>query len=163
MSPAPTHRLPAPLRGLLLWLGLPLLVVGAGRALDPLTGAPSLHPLWAVPGVLAAAAGLGLARWAQLQRAMLGSPPDPRLAAGASGGFHADGAYRLCRHPEYVGLTLYLLGWSAASRSPSAAGLTLLLLPAWVVWVLLVEEPGLTARYGPRAAEWREETPLFPR
>jgi len=163
MSPPPSERLPGSLRGVLLWLGLPLAVVVAGTWSDSMLGLAPFPGLLVPVGLLCAAAGLFLARWAQLQRAMLGEVPDPRRPEGASGGFHGGGAYHLCRHPEYLGLSGYLLGWSAAARSPGASILTLLFTAAWTVWVLVREERELTERYGPRAAEWLGAIPFLPR
>ncbi len=163
MSSAPPRILPTPIRGLLLWLGLPALALAAARLLDPRLGWLPLPWPWALPGLVAALAGLGLARWAQLQRGMLGPLPDPRREEGAGGGLHPDGAYHLCRHPEYLGLGLYLLGWSALLRSPSALLLALVLCGAWTLYGVVREEPRLVERYGGEAARWRNSTPLLPR
>ena len=75
----------------------------------------------------------------------------------------ASGAYRLCRHPIYVGFTLAYLGITLLNISPSGAIFSsLLLTAAWVAYALLLEEPMLHERTGAEYQEYCRRVPLLP-
>ena len=62
--------------------------------------------------------------------------------------FVASGPYRFVRNPMYVGAVLVLSGFGLYTRSPSVLGLGALALLSSHLFVVFVEEPGLSARFG---------------
>jgi protein-S-isoprenylcysteine O-methyltransferase Ste14 len=58
------------------------------------------------------------------------------------------GLYRFSRNPMYVGLLLWLGGWTLLAASPLLAGYTLVLAIAFHFRVLLYEEPRLKKQFG---------------
>ncbi|MFC1500572.1 1-acyl-sn-glycerol-3-phosphate acyltransferase [Candidatus Zixiibacteriota bacterium] len=147
----------------LIWIVLPWLLSWVGRFLDIGLSFPFLPGL--VQALLLTVGGIGLllAVWGSLQRGMLGTYLNSEDELDGGTGLQTRGPYHLCRHPVYWGYSLLLLGWAgvfAVSTGP------LLIVPAvtaaWIVYVLVKEEPSLLRRYGQRAQEWRATTPLLP-
>ena len=83
--------------------------------------------------------------------------PPPRLAT--------HGAYRLCRHPVYLGFDVAVLGAGLALGSPALAWIVApLLLAAWMLYAA-AEERGLERRFGDAWRSYRRRvgmlTPRF--
>jgi protein-S-isoprenylcysteine O-methyltransferase Ste14 len=62
--------------------------------------------------------------------------------------FVAVGPYRYVRNPMYIGAAGVILGAGLILRSPSIAGLAVLFLLFFHLFVLLYEEPALESRFG---------------
>ncbi|MFC1627851.1 1-acyl-sn-glycerol-3-phosphate acyltransferase [Gemmatimonadota bacterium] len=150
------------MRGL-IWIVLPWLLSWAGRFLD-IRLSLSVLPA-AVEALLIPVGGIGLllAFWGTLQRGILGTFLSGEDEREGRTGLQTTGPYHLTRHPVYWGYSLLLLGWSGAFGISTGP---LLIAPvvtaAWILYVLLVEEPALLKRFGPRAEEWRATTPFVP-
>ena len=117
MHPAVTSAV----RTLLSWIGLPWILLLLALRLDLVAGFEPVPVVVRVIMVMPGLLGAFLARWAQLQRQLLGHRVSGnRRETGArrwlfgGGGddryLHTSGPYLLCRHPLYWGASLYLLG-----------------------------------------------------
>jgi protein-S-isoprenylcysteine O-methyltransferase Ste14 len=111
--------------------------------------------------VCAAALGLGLPgvvlalRSAQLLTGR-GRPrrgPQPRFVLA--------GPYLRVRNPLYAGIVLAIGGAAVGARSSALAVATLALAVVLHVWVVLVEEPRLRARFGAAYAEYLLRVPRW--
>ena len=70
------------------------------------------------------------------------------------------GLYRWSRNPMYIAVSLILLGWAAASRSTTLLTYAAIVMVAFYLRVVLVEEPWLARRHG---GEWRHYKEHVPR
>lgn len=109
--------------------------------------------------VLAAGGALLLWAWATLWRQAGGLPvsalPPPRLATG--------GAYRLMRHPNYLGFNLGVLGAGLVLGSPTLSWILAPgFLPLWIGYARL-EERGLVRRFGGAYRRYQRRVGLLPR
>ena len=75
--------------------------------------------------------------------------------------FVASGPYRWTRNPMYLGAAAVLLGLGLWWQSPGAASLSAVLLILAHGFVLLVEEPSLTRRFGESYLEYRSRVPRW--
>jgi len=121
------------------------------RRFDAVIGLPL--PAWLAPlGRLAMLAGGVIAIACSASFAWRGHgtpvPFDPPVE------FVASGPYRWVRNPMYVGGALILAGYALAVRSPAVLAMTAVLLSITHGFVVLVEEPGLRARFGASYADY---------
>jgi len=72
--------------------------------------------------------------------------------------FVASGPYRFVRNPMYLGAFLLLSGFGLFARSPSVLGLAVLAALLAHLFVVLVEEPGLTRRFGESYLAYKRTT-----
>ena len=72
--------------------------------------------------------------------------------------FVASGPYRFVRNPMYLGALLVLSGFGLYTRSPSVLGLVALAALFAHLFVLFVEEPSLSRRFGETYAAYRRVT-----
>ena len=72
--------------------------------------------------------------------------------------FVASGPYRFVRNPMYLGALLVLSGFGLYARSPSVLGLVALAALLAHLFVLFVEEPSLSRRFGETYAAYRRGT-----
>jgi protein-S-isoprenylcysteine O-methyltransferase Ste14 len=70
------------------------------------------------------------------------------------------GLYRFTRNPMYVGISLFLIGWSLLLASPRLAGYTVIPAVGFHLRVLLYEEPTLKKLFG---EEWTLYAATVPR
>jgi protein-S-isoprenylcysteine O-methyltransferase Ste14 len=143
------------------WVAAQLVLFAAIAALGSadLIGHGFANP-WGLPAVLVGAAAIviggGVAvGGAWYLRASLS--PFPRPVAGA--GLVESGAYRLIRHPIYIGLVIAAVGWGTATASPLA------LVAAGLLFVLFDgksrrEEAWLTTAY-PAYRDYQRRTKRF--
>jgi protein-S-isoprenylcysteine O-methyltransferase Ste14 len=105
-----------------------------------------------VGGVLLVVGG-GLALWCVGTFALLGrgtpAPFDPPRR------FVAVGPYRFVRNPMYLGGLVMLAGFGLWHRSPAMVLFTLVGLLAAHLFVVFVEEPSLSERFGDSYADYR--------
>jgi protein-S-isoprenylcysteine O-methyltransferase Ste14 len=152
------------LAGSIFLVGLPVLVVVAGRALDEALGVPpfSAGLVTSVPGVLLVVAGGVLGAWSVLAEATVGhgTPvpliPTQRLVVVPP--------FTYCRNPMVLGTSLAYLGVGVCVGSVSAVVLVVLFATLLLLYVKLVEEKELEARFGAEYAAYKRTTPfLLPR
>ena len=73
----------------------------------------------------------------------------------------AVGAYRYVRNPMYLGVVAALAGETMLFRSPTLAAYTALLGAAFHLFVILYEEPNLTARFGESYRRYKVNVPRW--
>ena len=71
------------------------------------------------------------------------------------------GLYRWSRNPMYVSVSLILLGWAAAYRSTTLLTYTGIVILAFYLRVVLVEEPWLARTHGEGWRHYREHVPRW--
>jgi protein-S-isoprenylcysteine O-methyltransferase Ste14 len=72
--------------------------------------------------------------------------------------FVAAGPYRFVRNPMYIGGLAVLFGFGLILRAPSVLGLALLAALFVHLFVVFVEEPGLTQRFGENYLAYKSTT-----
>ncbi len=127
-----------------------------GRAL------PRLHGWPLVPGFLLAAFGLSIYAWCVWDFASVGRatpfPLDPPKHLVVRG------LYRYTRNPMYVGVLSVILGWAAVFRSLAVAEYAVVAALGCHLFVLVVEEPSLRAKFGPAYSDYcKRVSRWFPR
>jgi protein-S-isoprenylcysteine O-methyltransferase Ste14 len=73
----------------------------------------------------------------------------------------AVGAYRYVRNPMYLGVVAALAGETLLFRSLTLAAYTILMGAAFHLFVILYEEPNLTARFGESYRRYRANVPRW--
>lgn len=149
---------------LFYWGLLPLLVLAPGLVIDH---ALTLGRLPASVSLMAAAVflmvcGLGWVTWAtsDLQKRGEGTPSPLRPAKRLI----AEGSYRFCRHPMFLGYDLVLLGTILLIRSPGSLLVTYPLFLLWSIHWLRQEERILASRFHAAYTLYQQEVPfLLPR
>jgi protein-S-isoprenylcysteine O-methyltransferase Ste14 len=71
------------------------------------------------------------------------------------------GLYRYTRNPIYLGVLLFVSGWSVVAGSPVLAGYAALVAVAFHLRVLLYEEPWLAKTFGPEWAVYSARVPRW--
>ena len=117
-------------------------------------------PAWTPPlGVAVVVAGAPLALTCAVLFAIRGkgtpAPFDPPRT------FVATGPYRLMRNPMYVGGWLTIVGVALLLRSPGIIALSLVALLFAHLFVILYEEPTLTATFGAGYDRYRATVPRW--
>ncbi len=107
-------------------------------------------------GIALVGVGLGLALRCLVLLAGRGRPQrGPRPA------FVLAGPYLRMRNPLLAGLLLALAGAAVVARSPALVELTAIAAVVAHVWVVRVEEPRLTERFGAAYAEYLRRVPRW--
>ncbi|UCF39991.1 MAG: 1-acyl-sn-glycerol-3-phosphate acyltransferase [Gemmatimonadota bacterium] len=137
---------------------LPVALWQAGTAIDAVLRWERQPSVLGVP-LLVAGAALVLWGMATLWRGGGGLP----IGALAPPRLTRQGPYRLVRHPIYLGFNVALFGAGLAAGSRGVAWvITPLFAPTWVLYALL-EERGLTRRFGGEYRRYRRQVKLLPR
>lgn len=71
------------------------------------------------------------------------------------------GLYRWSRNPMYISVSLILLGWAAAYRSTTLLTYAGIVMIAFYLRVVLVEEPWLARTHGERWRHYKEHVPRW--
>ena len=103
--------------------------------------------------------GLPFAAWTvfvQFQRGE-GTP----IPAIATQKLIVNGPYKYCRNPMTLGTILYYLGIGVLIGSLTSIGFTLLILALLVIYVKVVEEKELEARFGEEYRRYKQRTPFL--
>lgn len=116
------------------------------------------NKVWLALGLILIYAGIGFFSWAYLYLGFVGT------LGGASLGLKDElittGPYRYTRNPQYLGILLFLFGFSILTQS-----LYLILFSfLWVIlfYVLAVtEEKELEAAFGEEYVKYKKEAPMF--
>jgi len=152
------------LAGTLFILLIPLgIALGAG-ALDHLLRAPRLH--FGMPNIIAggviAFVGWMLAMWSIVTQFRLASgTPLPFMPTRK---LIITGPFLYCRNPMTLGAILGYFGEAVILGSISAAAIVLILTAILLLYLKLVEEKELEARFGDEYVAYKKTTPfMFPR
>ena len=128
------------------------------RQFDPVFGGPL--PSWTWPiGVILASTGAALALTCAALFAIRGkgtpAPFDPPRTLVAFG------PYRAVRNPMYIGGWLLIAGFALIGRSSSVLAIAFAFLVLAHLFVILYEEPTLTAKFGASYDEYRKTVPRW--
>jgi|SRR6185295_17555766 len=72
------------------------------------------------------------------------------------------GLYRFIRNPMYVGVSMWLAGWSLLAASPMLAGYLVILVIGFHLRVVLYEEPTLKKLFGEEWTRYAATVPRWP-
>jgi protein-S-isoprenylcysteine O-methyltransferase Ste14 len=150
--------------GVLFAFLLPLVLARVVPAIDQRLGLPSIAygMLTLLVGIVFIVTGLIYALWsivAQLFRAR--GTPLPMMATQK---LLVSGPFRHCRNPMSFGTILLYLGISITVGSISAIATVLVFTTLLVLYIKLIEEKELEARFGKEYVEYKAGTPfLVPR
>jgi protein-S-isoprenylcysteine O-methyltransferase Ste14 len=150
--------------GALFVIILPLTLLRLGGRLDRVLGWPVLlyPPANAIAGGLMVLAGWPFALWTIYLQFTLGrGTPVPVVATQK---LIIDPPYSLCRNPMALGTIVAYLGLSVIAGSPGAALVVLLGAATLLIYIKVVEEQEMVARFGEEYLAYRRRVPfLIPR
>jgi protein-S-isoprenylcysteine O-methyltransferase Ste14 len=150
--------------GVFFLLILPIALFWLSGAIDRGLSIPRFAGGWwnIVAGVLLAAGGLGLAQWAIFTQVTAGrGTPVPMMPTQK---LVAQGPFVFSRNPMTLGTILAYSGIGVVIGSFSALVLVLIAAGALLLYIKLIEEKELAARFGPEYLEYKRATPfLIPR
>ncbi len=161
---SPKRRLLALSVEVAVFLGvLPVALVTLSSSLDLWLHLPRLGcgPINTVIGCLSILAGFILGLWTVYVQFTVGrGTPAPVMATQK---LIVRGPYEYCRNPMTLGTIVLYLGIAILIGSLSAVGLVALGAASLLVYVKLIEEKELEARFGQEYLEYKQRTPfLFP-
>lgn len=116
------------------------------------------NKVWLVLGLILLYAGLGFFSWAYLYLGFVGTFGGASL--GLKDKLITTGPYQYTRNPQYLGISLFLFGFSLLTRS-------VYLILFSIFWVTLfhilavTEEKELEASFGKEYVEYKKKTPRF--
>ncbi|RLG87943.1 MAG: hypothetical protein DRO18_02415 [Thermoprotei archaeon] len=145
---------------LVFLVAVPTAITYASLAIDGLLGLElGIKPYNIVVGAFLVVAGLSISGWAALSqwRHGRGSP----LPVAPTEKLVVTGPYAYCRNPIMLGSTLYYLGFVLVAGSLSGVAVVALFEGLYGVYIKLVEEKELEARFGREYVEYRESTPFL--
>lgn len=150
--------------GILFLFLIPYLLVKPIPRLDVLMHLPGLNfgVVNLVAGIILIAAGLSCAWWTiYWQMARASGTPLPMLPTQK---LLTDGPFQLCRNPMILGTVTAYLGVGILAGSIASAAAVILFGILLLVYVKLVEEKELAARFGQAYLDYKAATPfIFPR
>ncbi|MHA6523355.1 methyltransferase family protein [Tessaracoccus sp. G1721] len=151
------------LAGALILAGIPLLIAVAGRWLDRTLGLPPFDG-WVstTAGVALMVVGLPYAFWAVLAEARIGGgTPVPTIPTQR---LVVEPPFTYCRNPMVLGTAVGYLGFGVWLGSVSAIALVLVFSALLLIYVKVLEEGELEARFGADYLRYKQTTPfLVPR
>ncbi len=150
--------------GILFVVLIPVVLITAGPQLDQQWSLPQFQSgaLNVILGVLCSLAGWSLGLWGNWVQFTLGrGTPVPLMATQK---LLIVRPYSYCRNPMALGATLAYLGIALCVGSLSSVGLVLLGTACLLVYIKLIEEREMVARFGAEYVDYRRQTPfLIPR
>ncbi len=132
-------------------VALALLVYQVGFALLGTGATAPLGPADVLAVVLFVAGGV-LNTGSELQRRAFKARPENR------GRLYTGGLFRLARHVNYFGDTLWVAGWALATRNPWSAVAPVALAAGFVLAFIPSLSKHLEAHYGEQYEQWRRTT-----
>lgn len=151
------------LEGILFVIIIPLFLAVASSYIDHWLQIPSFTHRWiAFIGLLLMVPGFLIALWSiQVQFTLGKGTPAPFMATQT---LVVQGPYTYCRNPMSFGTILLYVGVSICIGSFSAVGLTVLFSGLLLLYIKVIEEKELEARFGSAYTEYKQNTPfLIPR
>jgi len=150
--------------GLIFIVGIPFILIVVSSYIDARLNLrhPVPEPFNLDIAIILIVLGLLLVAWSGFVQLKVGrGTPIPKVPTQR---LVITGPYRLCRNPMLLGSVIYYLGISSWLNSLSAMMLTALFLLLSVVYIKLVEEKELEARFGEDYREYKRRTSfLIPR
>lgn len=152
------------LGGIVFWIIVPLGMVVTSLYIDHWLNLPKftyglINPLI---GLIFLITGCLFANWTvKIQFSLGRGTPIPLMATQK---LVIERSYNYCRNPMALGTTIFYLGIAIWRGSLSALGLGLIYPIAILLYIKLIEEKELEARFGPEYVEYKRKTPfLIPR
>ena len=141
------------------WIFVPFLVLGFILAWLP--AYTDRRDIWTIDGDAVRYLGLVLFVVGSVLRVgavfVLGNRFSGLVAIQEGHELVTSGLYRVIRHPSYLGLLLFLLGWALVFRSVIGVLVSLLILPPLIAR-MNSEEALLESEFGERYSEYRRRT-----
>jgi protein-S-isoprenylcysteine O-methyltransferase Ste14 len=147
--------------GMLFVIILPLTILSLGGRLDRVLGWPVLlyPPVNAIIGGIMILGAWLLALWTIYLQFTLGrGTPVPVVATQK---LIVDPPYSLCRNPMALGTIVAYLGLSVIAGSPGTALLAVLGAAALLIYIKIVEEQEMVARFGAEYMAYRRRVPFI--
>ena len=147
--------------GILIVLAIPYLFTLAANSIDSRLGLPRFTPIpwnWILAGLLAAA-GLALGLWSIYAQVTIGRGTPVPMAPTQK--LVVKPPFTYCRNPMTLGTFIAYLALPAWLGSWSALALVLTLTAALLLYIKLLEEKELEARFGQEYLEYKRTTPFF--
>jgi len=147
--------------GILFLLIIPVLLTVSSNAVDAWLGLPKIPPTAAIRilGVLLLAAGGFLAMWSIETQVTVGrGTPVPMMPTRK---VITGGPFAWCRNPMTLGTFLAYAGFCLLIGSFSAVAIVALLIGALLLYLKLIEEKELEARFGAEYLEYKRVTPFI--
>ena len=137
--------------GVLPWLSI---------RLDQWFGLMTRFPLWLeIVGLIVAVSGGAIAVWSALMLATLGrGSPNPMMPTSR---LVTTGPFGYSRNPLMIGGWLFGAGLACVLHSPSMLALVALIVLVGLIYVRVIEEPGMIARFGETYEEYARHTPRW--
>lgn len=162
---SPRQRLVAlALEGIVFIIAIPAVLILASPLLDHALHLPRLvyQPVNLLLGLALIVVGWPFAIWAIYVQFTIGrGTPVPVMATQK---LVVQPPYLYCRNPMALGAILLYAGIAVCLGSLSALGLVLLPAACLLIYIKLIEEREMVARFGAEYLEYRQRTPfLFPR
>lgn len=147
--------------GVLFLIMLPITLLYLGRLLDRSLNWPTLAypPLTVIVGGLMALGGWLLGVWTVYLQFTLGrGTPVPVMATQK---LIVRPPYSYCRNPMALGAIVAYMGVSIIAGSPGAALLVVLGASGLLIYIKVVEEQEMTARFGDEYLVYRRQVPFI--
>ncbi len=147
--------------GIVFVVLIPAVLITAGPRLDERWSLPQFQsgPLNFVPGVLCTLAGWALGVWANWAQFTLGrGTPVPLMPTQK---LLVVRPYSYCRNPMALGAIMAYLGIAICVGSLSSLGLVLLGTVCLLVYIKLIEEREMVARFGAEYLDYKRHTPFI--
>ena len=147
--------------GFLFLVAIPLLIAVSSAIIDRKLAIPGIThmPFNLVASIFLSSIGLFFIIWSGFAQIKIGKgTPVPMVPTEK---LVTSPPYTFCRNPMLLGSVLYYLGISFWLNSLSAMALTLFFLLLSTVYIKLVEEKELLARFGKEYEDYRRKTPFI--
>ena len=139
---------------------LPKFIIYFGAIIDRSLNLPHIkHFILSLIGLILGISGVFLIIWSGLAQLTIGKgTPLPVVPTKK---LVIRGPYKYCRNPMTLGAVLGYLGLSLLEGSIAALGLTAIFFLSAVLYIKLLEEKELEARFGEDYKNYKESTPFI--
>ncbi len=147
--------------GLFFLFLFPYLIIRGSDSLDARLGLPSFYLVWVtvIPGILIMVSGFLLGFWSVYAELSMGEgTPLPMMPTQK---LVIKPPFTYCRNPMTLGTLLGYAGFGIVIGSISAILIAVIFVSLLLVYLKLVEEKELEARFGEEYLEYKKRTPFM--